>query len=92
MDVQKILRQARKLPEKQTLFYRELNRLKRAALCVGFHELLEGLASTFERECRTLPGNAHPDCALQLSHAADELRKESALDLELEIKPSRTRY
>jgi hypothetical protein len=34
--------------------------LKRAALALGFHELLEGVAAIFERECSVLPGSAHP--------------------------------
>ena len=50
--MQKVLRQARKMPDKSVHFYRELNRLKKAALCIGFHELLEGIAVTFERECQ----------------------------------------
>ena len=48
-DIQKILRHARKLPEKTTQFYKELNRLKRAAVCLGFYELLEGVAQICER-------------------------------------------
>ena len=46
---QKILRHARKLPEKSLHFYKELNRLKRAALYIGFYELLEGCAAIFDR-------------------------------------------
>ena len=34
-DIQKVLRHARKLPEKTTQFYKELNRLKKAAVCLG---------------------------------------------------------
>jgi hypothetical protein len=34
-DIQKVLRHARKLPDKTTQFYKELNRLKRAAVCLG---------------------------------------------------------
>ncbi len=34
-DVQKILRHARKLPDKTQHFYKELNRLRRNALCIG---------------------------------------------------------
>merc|ERR1712059_40208 len=42
-DIQKVLRHARKLPDKTAQFYKELNRLKRAAVCLGFYELLEGV-------------------------------------------------
>ena len=43
-DIQKVLRHARKLPEKTVQFYKELNRLKRAAVSLGFYELLDGVA------------------------------------------------
>ena len=74
-DIQKILRHARKLPEKTIHFYKELNRLRRAALSFGFYGLIEGLASILERECRMLPGSAHPEAALQLTHAVSCLRQ-----------------
>ena len=74
-DIQKILRHARKLPEKTIHFYKELNRLRRAALSFGFYSLIEGLASILERECRMLPGSAHPEAALQLTHAVNCLRQ-----------------
>ena len=35
-DIQKVLRHARKLPEKTTQFYKELNRLQKAAVCMGW--------------------------------------------------------
>ncbi|CAG2100999.1 unnamed protein product [Medioppia subpectinata] len=73
-DIQKILRHARKLPEKTAHFYKELNRFRRAALSFGFYALIEGLASILERECRMLPGSAHPEAALQLTHAVTALR------------------
>lgn len=91
-DIQKILRNARKLPEKTPHFYKELNRLKKAALALGFHDLLIGVASIFERECSLLPGSAHPDCAMQLSHAASELRSKNAFKFEFQIAPLGTKY
>ncbi|KRT78491.1 hypothetical protein AMK59_8028, partial [Oryctes borbonicus] len=80
-DIQKILRHARKLPEKTQQFYKELNRLRKAAIQLGFLDLLSGLASIFEHECTQLPGTAHPDCAIQLTHAADALRKTQTRDI-----------
>lgn len=91
-DIQKILRNARKLPEKTPHFYKELNRLKRAALALGFHELLEGVAAIFERECSILPGSAHPDCAIQLSHAASELRSKHAYKYDHHITPLSSKF
>uniref|UniRef100_A0A8C5B533 Integrator complex subunit 14 n=1 Tax=Gadus morhua TaxID=8049 RepID=A0A8C5B533_GADMO len=79
-DVQKILRNARKLPEKTQTFYKELNRLRKAALAFGFRELLKGVGDLLERECTLLPDSAHPDAAFQLSHAAKQLRLASAGD------------
>lgn len=73
-DVQKILRNARKLPEKTQTFYKELNRLRKAALAFGFLELLKGVADMLDRECTLLPDTAHPDAAFQLTHAAQQLK------------------
>jgi len=77
-DIQKILRHARKLPDKMQNFYKELNRLRKAALSFGFMELLEGMSNMLERECALLQhNNAHPnsaEAALQLNHAAQSLR------------------
>lgn len=73
-DVQKLIRSAKKLPEKTQVFYKDFNRIRKAALAFGFYELLEGIASILERECTTLPGTSHPEATLQLSHAAQELR------------------
>uniref|UniRef100_A0A8C1BJ27 Integrator complex subunit 14 n=1 Tax=Cyprinus carpio carpio TaxID=630221 RepID=A0A8C1BJ27_CYPCA len=79
-DVQKILRNARKLPEKTQTFYKELNRLRKAALAFGFWELLKSMAELLERECTLLSDSAHPDAAFQLSHAAQQLKLASSGD------------
>ncbi|XP_069480343.1 integrator complex subunit 14 [Ambystoma mexicanum] len=73
-DVQKILRNARKLPEKTQTFYKELNRMRKSALAFGFLDLLKGVADMLERECTLLPETAHPDAATQLTHAAQQLK------------------
>uniref|UniRef100_A0A0B6ZRF4 Integrator complex subunit 14 n=1 Tax=Arion vulgaris TaxID=1028688 RepID=A0A0B6ZRF4_9EUPU len=91
-DIQKVLRHARKLPDKLQQFYKELNRTRRAALSFGFLELLEAMATMLERECRLLPGTAHPDAALQLSHAANALRSEVARDVTKTIMPMQTNF
>ena len=90
-DVQKVLRHARKMPEKTAHFYKELNRIKKAALSTGFYELLDGVATVFERECALLPGTAHAECAMQLTHAASELRKRQAYDPDYMISASSTK-
>ncbi|XP_070542502.1 integrator complex subunit 14-like [Ptychodera flava] len=91
-DIQKILRQARKLPDKQQAFYKELNRLRKAALTISFYELLEGVAAMLERECTLLPGTAHPDAALQLTHATKELRLSIERDITHNITPLQTNF
>ncbi|KAK7501745.1 hypothetical protein BaRGS_00007176 [Batillaria attramentaria] len=91
-DMQKVLRHARKLPDKQQQFYKEMNRIRRAALSFGFHELLEAMAAMLERECTLLPGTAHPSAALQLTHAANALRAPSALDIVHTIMPLQTNF
>lgn len=96
-DVQKILRNARKLPEKTQTFYKELNRLRKAALAFGFQDLLTGVAELLERECSLLPEKTHPDAAFQLSHAAKQLRRSARprsehARYECTIAPLRTNF
>jgi hypothetical protein len=77
-DIQKILRQSKKMPEKTSHFYKELNRIRKNALSLGFDTLIEVLADTFDKEAQVLTAqssNVHPECALQLRHAASELRR-----------------
>lgn len=49
-DIQKVVRFAKKLPDKETLFYKEVNRVKKAALSYGFTALIQGLSDILERE------------------------------------------
>ncbi|EFN74464.1 UPF0464 protein C15orf44-like protein [Camponotus floridanus] len=91
-DIQKILRHARKLPEKTQNFYKEVNRLRRAAASIGFIELLEGLACILERECTLLPPNLNPDCTIQMGHVASMIRKPEFLELRYNIPPARTKF
>lgn len=91
-DISKLLRHARKFPDKTALFYKDLNKLRRAALSFGFVEILDGLADVFDRECTLLPSSVHADCALQLTHAAERLRGPSAKDAKFTIPPMLTKY
>ncbi|CAL4122345.1 unnamed protein product, partial [Meganyctiphanes norvegica] len=91
-DIQKILRHARKLPDKTQSFYKELNRLRRAAISYGFPELLEGLANVLERECTLLPSTAHVDAAMQLQHAYEALRNHDKKDIRHNIAPLKTSF
>lgn len=71
-DIQKILRHAKKIPEKTTHFYKEVNRVRRNAQSLGFTELMDLLADIFEKEAQNATTNK--ECALQLRHAANEIR------------------
>lgn len=77
-DIQKVLRHAKKMPEKTTHFYKELNRIRRNAQSLGFESLIDTLAEVFDKEAQFLVqpnSNAHAECAIQLTHAASELRR-----------------
>jgi len=79
-DIQKILRHAKKMPEKTSHFYKELNRIRKNAQSLGFTELLNAVADIFDKEAQAhllmQPNtNVHPECGIQLSHAASELRR-----------------
>jgi len=63
------------MPEKTQHFYKELNRIRRAALSIGFVELLEAMALLFEKESAQLSLSANPEDCLQLKHAAIKLKK-----------------
>lgn len=91
-DIQKVLRHARKLPEKTVQFYKELNRLKRAAVCLGFYELLEGVAQICERECTLLPTGVSPDCAIQLTYVAQVLRSPECYHVNHQVIPKLTHF
>merc|ERR1712025_711168 len=91
-DIQKVLRHARKLPDKTQQFYKELNRLKRAAVCMGFYELLDGLAQICERECSLLPANVSPDCAIQLTYVSQVLRSQECFSAKQNIMPKLTHF
>lgn len=79
-DIQKVLRLAKKLPEKATNFYKELTKFRKAAITIGFTSILQGMSAILERECALLPSNAHSDAIKILEHAVLILK--SPCDLE----------
>ena len=75
------------------ILLQELNRLRSAALVLGFYDLLEATAKLLERECTMLPATAHPDAALQMTHAANFLRhSELARDASKLVLPMQTNF
>ncbi|XP_015792743.1 integrator complex subunit 14 [Tetranychus urticae] len=92
-DIQKVLRLAKKLPEKTPNFYKELNRFRKAALVTGFYEIIDGMAAILERECTLLPGGSNPEAALQLTHASQALRaNKEPSSYDSVITPMKTRF
>lgn len=53
-DVQKIVRQAKRSADKAAYFYKEVNRIRRAAISYGFYDVLFGLADILEREKKVM--------------------------------------
>ena len=74
------------------VYLQELNRLRQAALSLGMTELLEGISTMLERECTLLPGTAHPDAALQLTHAAKAIKNAINRRYDYAIQPLSTNF
>ncbi|VVC42326.1 von Willebrand factor, type A [Cinara cedri] len=91
-NIYKITRLARKMPDKIISFYKELNRIRKSAIAYGFTDLLTSLAELLEFECSKLPGNTHPDGALQLTHAAMILQTPLGMDPKYTACPLVTKY
>lgn len=85
-DIQKVVRLAKKLPDKTSNFYRELSRFRKAAASFGFYDVLTGLAELLDRERQVMQPNS--EAALQLAFAVECLR--SSEGFELDIPPLKT--
>lgn len=84
-DFIKVTRAAKKLPDKQLNFYKEVNKIRRAALSYGFHDLIDALAEVLEREQISL-ADSKPNAATELEHAVIELRKAKTLPFDTDVK------
>jgi len=80
-DVQKLLRYARKLPDKQSAFFKEVNKMRRAGIMYGFHNMLFSLADALEKEGEQMK----PEVVVQLRHVAEGLRNAPARDVDTNI-------
>uniref|UniRef100_A0A914VA36 Integrator complex subunit 14 n=1 Tax=Plectus sambesii TaxID=2011161 RepID=A0A914VA36_9BILA len=72
-DVQKVLRYVKKLPDRQAVFYQELNRVCQQALALGFIELLQKMAEMFEKEAALPTSSA--DVKKHCAHVAVKLKE-----------------
>jgi len=73
-DFSKVVRSAKKLPDKQVNFYKEINKIRKAALSYGFHDLIGALAEVLDRERANLL-DSKPPAANELAHAVAELKR-----------------
>ena len=85
-DISKVTRAAKKLPERQQNFYKEINKIRKAALSYGFPDLIDALAEVLARERANL-ADSKPDAAGELDHAVKELRRSINLPYDTAIQP-----
>jgi len=86
-DVQKIIRLAKRLPEKAGNFYKELSRFRKAAASFGFYEAMTGLATILDKEFGNLPPTANPEIKQHIQYAVKILQSRESFDAD--IMPSR---
>lgn len=73
-DVQKILRYARKLPDKYEALILEINRIKKTATAFNF-DLVDILVKLLEREARLLPSTAHTEALNYINNIIKYLKQ-----------------
>lgn len=77
-DLQKVVRHARRSVDKVAYFYKELNRIRKAAISYGFYDVLFGLAAILEREKNVMlldPNRAANQAMIHhISNAVESLR------------------
>lgn len=74
-DVQKIVRHAKRSPDKAPQFYKELNRIRRAAISYGFYDVLFGLAAILEREKAVIVADQSKGVNQETLHHIDHVVK-----------------
>ncbi|RMZ94295.1 von Willebrand factor A domain-containing 9 [Brachionus plicatilis] len=86
-DVQKIFRNAKKMNEKMPIFYKELNRVRKAAITFGIYELFQGLSRMFERELVNSANSYNAEASAQLGHVIRCLNLPEHKDYRRDIQP-----
>jgi len=69
------------------IFYKELNKVRRAALTFGFYELFEGVALMLQREMTNTNNMANQEMLLQLNHCIFCLRSPEFREFRKDIQP-----
>lgn len=86
-DLQKIVRNAKKMHEKMPIFYKELNKVRKAALSFGFYELFDGVAQMLQRELANANNLSNQDMIVQLNHCVYCLRAPEFREYRRDIQP-----
>ena len=79
-DIQKIVRLAKRLPEKSSNFYKELSKFRKAAASSGFYEILGGMASIIERETA---GHTSPEAIEHIKYAVSILKNPDSYEMDI---------
>ncbi len=78
------------MQEKMPIFYKELNRVRKAALSFGFYELLEGVAQMLQREMANATNMTNQEMMIQLNHCVFCLRSPEFREYRKDIQPFAT--
>lgn len=89
-DLQKVIRSAKKMQDKMPIFYKELNKVRKAALSFGFYELFEGLAQMLQRELNNNSNMNNQELIVQLNHTIYCLRAQEYKEFRKDIIPYST--
>lgn len=73
--------------DKMPIFYKELNKVRKAALSFGFYELFEGLAQMLQRELTNPSNMNNQDMMVQLNHCIFCLRAPEFKEYRKDIQP-----
>lgn len=69
------------------LLFKELNRVRRAALTFGFYELFQGLSKMLDRELHHFANSYNNEATFQLTHVIKCLNSNEFKDFRKDIQP-----
>ena len=73
--------------EKMPIFYKELNKVRKAALSFGFYELFDGVAQMLQREMTNHNNMSNQEMMVQLTHCICCLRAPDFREYRKDIQP-----
>lgn len=72
--------------------FKELNKVKKAALSLGFYELFDYLALALQREMANIKFESNPESMIQIQHSIECLKSLEYRDSRKEIQPFITNF